>query len=188
MGITGVTTNVYFVAKHGADNDPASDTGRGTSLEKPFLTIKYAIEWMNANVNGTNKTLYVKTGLYEEQLPIVVGANTQVIGDGLRSIKLHLPGNSTATGLTNTPNSRADMFRVRNGVTFSGFTFQGMAGTMGTADSFGIQRPNTADGATRSGVIFALDPGTGVADTSTHITSKSPFIQNCTHWFWFSWY
>ena len=45
---------------------------------------------MNANVaaNGTNKTLYVKTGLYEEQLPIVVGANTQVIGDGLRSAKV----------------------------------------------------------------------------------------------------
>ena len=90
-------------------------------------------------------------------------------------------GNSTATGLTNTPNSRADMFRVRNGVTFSGFTFQGMSGTMGTADSFGIQRPNTADGATRSGVIFALDLELVLADTSTHITSKSPFIQNCTH-------
>ena len=100
-----------------------------------------------------------------------------VIGDDLRSAKVApAAGNSTASGLTNTPNSRADMFRVRNGVTFSGFTFQGMAGTMGTADSFGIQRPNTADGATRSGVIFALDPGTGPADTSTHITSKSPFI------------
>ena len=181
--LPGVTTNVYFVAKHGADNDPASDTGRGTSLEKPFLTIKYAMEWLNANVAaGTNKTLFVKTGLYEEQLPIVVGANTQVIGDGLRSAKVApAAGNSTASGLTNTPNSRADMFRVRNGVTFSGFTFQGMAGTMGTADSFGVQRPNTADGATRSGVIFSLDPGTGPTDTATHITSKSPFIQNCTH-------
>ena len=73
------------------------------------------------------------------------------------------------------------MFRVRNGVTFSGFTFSGMQGTMGTADSFGVQRPNTADGATRSGVVFALDPGTGVGDTSVHITSKSPFIQNCSH-------
>ena len=73
------------------------------------------------------------------------------------------------------------MFRVRNGVTFSGFTFSGMVGTMGTADSFGVQRPNTADGATRSGVVFALDPGTGVGDTAVHITSKSPFIQNCSH-------
>ena len=73
------------------------------------------------------------------------------------------------------------MFRVRNGVTFSGFTFSGMQGTMGTADSFGVQRPNTADGATRSGVVFALDPGTGVGDTAVHITSKSPFIQNCSH-------
>ena len=182
-GIAGVTQNTYFVAKHGADNDPASDTGRGTSLDKPWLTIAYALNWMNTNVAANvQKTLYVKTGEYEEALPIVVGANTQVIGDGLRSAVVKpATGNSTATGLTNTPNARADMFRVRNGVTFSGFTFSGMQGTMGTADSFGVQRPNTADGATRSGVVFALDPGTGVGDTAVHITSKSPFIQNCSH-------
>ena len=72
------------------------------------------------------------------------------------------------------------MFRVRNGVTFSGFTFQ-VCGTMGTADSFGIQRPNTADGAYSFRCYICVDPGTGPADTSTHITSKSPFIQNCTH-------
>ena len=182
-GIAGVTQNTYFVAKHGADNDPASDTGRGTSLDKPWLTIAYALNWMNTNVAANlQKTLYVKTGEYEEALPIVVGANTQVIGDGLRSAVVKpASGNSLATGLTNTPNARADMFRVRNGVTFSGFTFSGMQGTMGTADSFGVQRPNTADGATRSGVVFALDPGTGVGDTAVHITSKSPFIQNCSH-------
>ena len=51
---------------------------------------------------------------------------------------------------------------------------------MGTG-CFGIQRPNTADGATRSGVIFALGTWNWLYDTSTHITSKSPFIQNCTH-------
>ena len=182
-GLPGVVSNTYYVAKHGADNDPASDTGRGTSIEKPWLTIAYALNWMNTNVAANvQKTLFVKTGEYEEALPMVVGANTQVIGDGLRSAVIKpASGNSTATGLTNTPNNRADMFRVRNGVTFSGFTFSGMVGTMGTADSFGIQRPNTSDGATRSGVVFALDPGTGVGDTTTHITSKSPFIQNCSH-------
>lgn len=181
--VPGVTTNVYYVAKHGADNDPSTDTGRGTSLDKPFLTIAYAINWMNTNVAAsTNKTLFVKTGEYSEALPIVVEANTQVIGDGLRSTRVvPAAGNSTATGLTNTPNARADMFRVRNGVTFTGFTFSGMLGTMTTADANGVARPTTTDGATRSGVVFALDPGTGVGDTSTHITTKSPFIQNCSH-------
>ena len=183
FGDVGATTNVYYVAKHGADNDPSSDTGRGTSLDKPWLTIAYAINWMNTNVAAsTNKTLFVKTGEYSEALPIVVGANTQVIGDGLRSTRIvPASGNSTAAGLTNTPNARADMFRVRNGVTFTGFTFSGMLGTMTTADANGVARPTTTDGATRSGVVFALDPGTGVGDTSTHITSKSPFIQNCSH-------
>ena len=181
--VPGTSANVYYVAKHGADNDPSSDTGRGTSLDKPWLTIAYALNWMNTNVSAsTNKTLYVKTGEYSEALPIVVGANTQVIGDGLRSTRVvPASGNSTATGLTNTPNARADMFRVRNGTTFAGFTFSGMLGTMTTADANGVARPTTTDGATRSGVVFALDPGTGVGDTSTHITSKSPFIQNCSH-------
>ena len=181
--VPGTSANVYYVAKHGADTDPSTDTGRGTSLDKPWLTIAYAMTWMNANVTATtNKTLYVKTGEYSEALPIVVGANTQVIGDGLRSTRVvPASGNSTATGLTNTPNARADMFRVRNGVTFAGFTFSGMLGTMTTADANGVARPTTTDGATRSGVVFALDPGTGVGDTSTHITSKSPFIQNCSH-------
>jgi len=181
--VPGTSANVYYVAKHGADTDPSTDTGRGTSLDKPWLTLAYAMTWMNANVTATtNKTLYVKTGEYSEALPIVVGANTQVIGDGLRSTRIvPASGNSTATGLTNTPNARADMFRVRNGVTFAGFTFSGMLGTMTTADANGVARPTTTDGATRSGVVFALDPGTGVGDTSTHITSKSPFIQNCSH-------
>ena len=181
--VPGTSANVYYVAKHGADTDPSTDTGRGTSLDKPWLTLAYAMTWMNANVAATtNKTLYVKTGEYSEALPIVVGANTQVIGDGLRSTRIvPASGNSTATGLTNTPNARADMFRVRNGVTFAGFTFSGMLGTMTTADANGVARPTTTDGATRSGVVFALDPGTGVGDTSTHITSKSPFIQNCSH-------
>ena len=181
--IPGVTANVYFVAKHGADNDPASDTGRGTSLDKPWLTLQYAMTWINANVTAaTFKTVYVKTGEYEESLPIILSANTQLVGDGVRSTRIKpASGNSTVAGLTNTPNNRADMFRVHNGTTVAGFTFTGMVGTMGTADSYGVARPNTSDGATRSGVVFALDPGTGVGDTTTHITSKSPFIQNCTH-------
>ena len=132
--------------------------------------------------SGTNKTLYVKTGLYEEQLPIVVGANTQVIGDGLRSAKVApAAGNSTASGLTNTPNSRADMFRVRNGVTFSGFTFKVCVVLWVLLIVLVFKDQILLTVLTRSGVIFALDPGTESVDTSTHITSKSPFIQNCTH-------
>ena len=43
---------------------------------------------------------------------------------------------------------------------------------------FKDQIPN---GATRSGVVFALDPGTGVGDTSTHITSKSIHLYKIVH-------
>jgi hypothetical protein len=183
--VPGVTTAVYFVGKHGADNDPASDSGRGTSLEKPWLTIQYALTWMAVTGNiaaATNKILYVKTGEYEEALPLIVPANTALIGDALRSTKIApASGNSTASGLTSTPNARADMLRVRNGTTVRNFTFSGMLGTNGSDDSFGVARPNTADGASRSGVCIALDPGSGVSDTSVHITDKEPSIENCTH-------
>ena len=265
--------NVYFVAPHGDDALPSADSGRGTSLDKPWKTIKYAMEWLidtgnsgldyevtvtntttftitlgtsslahtystggkvhktdysTVNIsdapynNGTgvitittsavhglstgdkvklsgivytcssgtktypkdtvNKTVYVKTGAYAEALPIVVPANTQMIGDGVRSTRITpAAGNSSASGLTNTPNARADMLRLRNGTTITGFTFAGMLGTMGSADANGVARPNTADGATRSGIVAALDPGTGTTDTAAWIETKSPFIQNCTH-------
>ena len=44
----------------------------------------------------------------------------------------------------------------------------------------GITRPTTGTGATATGVVCALDPGTGYTDTSTHIVSRSPFVQNCS--------
>ena len=270
--VPGVNAKVYYVAKHGVDALPTSDSGRGTSENKPWLTMYYALDWMKSTGNtgldytvtvtsttefnftlgtsaiahtyssggtihktdgttvsitnapynngtgvvtvtsavhglttndtiklsgivytcseGTktypkdqvNKVLYVKTGEYEEKCPMIVPANTQLIGDGLRSTKVKpAAGNSTATGLTNTPNARADMLRVREGTTITGFSFSGLEGTMGSADGFGVARPNTTDGATRSGVCIALDPGTGTSDTSVHITAKSPFVQNCTH-------
>ena len=84
-GLPGVVANTYYVAKHGADNDPASDSGRGTSVEKPWLTLAYALNWMNTNVAANlQKTLSVKTGDTRSILLIVV-ANTQVIVVRLRS-------------------------------------------------------------------------------------------------------
>ena len=67
--------NVYFVAEMGQDIPTA-----GTSPQNPWRTIRYACE----NVTGY-ATIYVRTGDYEEILPITIPAFVAVVGDELRS-------------------------------------------------------------------------------------------------------
>jgi hypothetical protein len=66
-----------------------------------------------------------------------------------------------------------DMFYVRNATGLRNVTVQGLTGTLGTANSYGTQRPT-------AGAYVSLDPGWGAADTRTWITARSPYIQNVT--------
>jgi len=182
-GYSNVNTNVYYVSTDGVDD---TVTGRGTSPDKPWRTIKYACT-QTAGVSG-NKTINVATGTYSEQLPIVVARNTSIIGDNLRSVRVGpdtVNDNGYGAGISDdgsTPNNRSDMFRVNNSTTFAGMTFVNMVGQLqSSASADGLYRPTVATGTTRSGVIFALDPGTGPSDSTKWIVSQSPFIQNCTH-------
>ena len=73
------------------------------------------------------------------------------------------------------------MFRLNDSCTLSGMTFSGMTGQLASSPSSdGLTRPTTATGATATGVVCALDPGTGPTDTSVHIVARSPFVQNCS--------
>ncbi len=66
---------IYYVAEFGEDIPTA-----GTSPQNPWRTIRYACE----HVTGY-ASIYVRTGDYEEILPIRVPAFVAVIGDELRS-------------------------------------------------------------------------------------------------------
>jgi len=72
----GLTTaqSIYYVKADGNDDND------GTSLNQAFKSIRYACD----TVTGP-ATIYVKGGLYYEQLPITVGANITVVGDGQRT-------------------------------------------------------------------------------------------------------
>ena len=77
---------VYVNANNGVDDNLDSD--RGFNYFKPWRTIRYAceqIEEQGLNV-GNNVTVRVWTGYYEEVLPIIVPANTAIVGDELRSV------------------------------------------------------------------------------------------------------
>jgi hypothetical protein len=80
--------NVYYVSE---DGNNAND---GKNLNKAFKTIKYAC----SQVVGP-AVIFVKTGVYQEQLPIVVPPNVSVYGDGQRTTEVQ-PINITATGAT----------------------------------------------------------------------------------------
>lgn len=164
--------NIYYVSNT-AGTDSVS-LGYGTTLDKPFASIKYACQ----NVTGP-AVIHVKTGTYTEQLPIHVPANVSIMGDGLRVVTVGPAAGTSDDGVT--PNNRSRMFLLNDGsqvgmMTVTGLTGQLTGTTYLSGDAFGIQRLTTTwPSTTASGAYFALDP-TGA------ITSKSPYVQDisCT--------
>ena len=66
-----------------------------------------------------------------------------------------------------------NMFYLRNGAILRNMTFQGLSGSLGTANAYGTQRPT-------AGAYASLDPGAGPGDTTVWIFSRSPYVQNVT--------
>ena len=154
-----VLDNIWYVAPNGTDD---TAPGRGQSPDRAYGSIAYACS-QTSSVTG-NKTIFVKTGTYQEQLPIVVPANTALIGDEMRSVRVQ-----PAAGLSNdgvTPNNETTMFLMNNATTIRGMSFQNMIGSLSAPDANGISRP-------QGGVVISLDP-------NGSITTQSPYVQNCS--------
>ena len=151
-GLWGVRTKVYYVSLAGTDA-----AGYGTSLDKPFRTVKYACN----TVTGT-ATIYIKSGVYSEELPITIKSNVALVGDELRGTVIQ-----PTTGYTT-----SNMFYMRDGAVLKNMTLQGLSGTLGIANSFGTQRPT-------AGAYVSLDP-LGLTDPTAQIIYRSPYVQNVT--------
>ena len=153
-------TKVFYVAPEGINV-----AGAGLTLNAPFQTVKYACEYIQANIDtsNVNTTIFIKTGQYNEQLPIKVPRNCALVGDELRSTVIQ-----PAAGY-----ELINMFLVNNGSGIRNMTLQGLTGTLGTPNQYFTQRPT-------AGAFVSLDPGTGPADTSVWITNKSCYVQNVT--------
>ena len=80
--------NVYYVSEDG------SDANDGKNLNKAFKTIRYAC----TQVVGP-AVIFVKTGVYQERLPIVVPAGVSVIGDGQRTTEVQPINISSTTAI-----------------------------------------------------------------------------------------
>lgn len=152
--------NVFFVSTSGSDVD-----GAGLTLNAPFRTVKYACEYISENIDTDtiNTTVFIKTGIYEEQLPIKVPRNCALVGDELRSTVI-LPAPSY---------EEDNMFYVNNGSGIRNMTLQGLAGSLGEPNEYLTRRPT-------AGAFVSLDPGEGPDDESVWITTKSCYVQNVT--------
>lgn len=152
----------------------------GTTTAAENLAISRIIDYINANLaalkdesttvagkvlkfvtTSNNSTIFVKTGVYQEILPIKIPRNCAVVGDELRSTVIQ-----AATGY-----ETANMFYVNNGSGLRNMTLQGLAGTLGAPNANGTKTPT-------GGAFVSLDPGTGPTDTTVWITNKSPYVQN----------
>jgi hypothetical protein len=152
--------NVFYVSTSGNDVP-----GSGLTLNAPFRTVKYACQYVADNVdnNTTNTTIFIKTGIFEEELPITVPRNCALVGDELRS-----------TVITPEPGSiSSNMFYVNNGSGIRNMTLQGLSGALGVPNQYLTRRPT-------AGAYVSLDPGTGPDDSSVWITNKSCYVQNVT--------
>jgi len=108
--VGGIAKNVYYVSKSG------NDSNAGNALGQSFLTIKRAVQVATAYLqnNPTERVcIFVKSGDYTEDNPIVMPRNLTIWGDNLRSVSVR-PA---------TPNQ--DIFHVQNGDYISGITFRG---------------------------------------------------------------
>ena len=151
------TNKVYFVSyENGSDQETA-----GLTTNLPFKTIKYAMEYiLEDEASRAPATVFVKTGIYEEQLPIVIPASVSLVGDELRSVTV-IPAVGYET---------SNMFYVRNATSLQNLTLQGLIGTLGVEGEYNSKRPS-------AGAYVSLDPGTGPNDSSTWITTRSPYVQ-----------
>ena len=147
------TTKVYYVSTDGVDA-----ANRGTSLNSPWRTVRYACQ----NITGP-ATIFIKTGYYEEILPISLPAGVALVGDELRGTTISpAPGYETS-----------NMFYVRNACGIRNMTLTGLSGSLGPLNQYLTRRPT-------AGAYVSLDPGSGTNDSSVWITSRSPYIQNVT--------
>src|SRR6056300_1424358 len=76
-------TDTWFVSLNGVDDGDAS---RGRTPERPYRTIKYALQQMTGV--GVNEILQIDAGVYEEEFPLLIPAGVTVKGAGLRATKI----------------------------------------------------------------------------------------------------
>ena len=158
--------NVYYVATDGTD-----DPEWGKNLSKPWKTLRYALaQTANQGTSDNIVSIFVKSGTYQEQLPLVTTPYTSIIGDNLRATVIAPDPNTQSTDATPVENRFSTMFFLSESVTLKDLVMTGMEGF---DPAIGINNEWDITQATIRGVFLRLHPGDA-------ITGKSPYITQCS--------
>jgi len=149
------TANVYYVTPEG------SNSNDGRSLNRAFASIRYAC----SQVTGP-ATILVKSGTYQELLPIIVPEFVSIVGDGIRTTTVTPSSGTSADG--STANNRSTMFLLSDGSMVSRLTVSGMTGFVKN-----VTTPEVIESATIGGVFFGFYDGSPVL-------TKSPYVSDVT--------
>ena len=152
------SANTYYVAPHGQDT-----TNHGKNLATPFASIKYACA--QAAAAAVPATIFVKTGSYAEQLPIIVPPNVAIVGDNQRTTIVSPKSGLSDDGVT--INSESTMFMLSNGSILNKMTFIGMTGWVPGTTASDITT------STIKGVVARLN-------SASPVLSKSPYVLECS--------
>ena len=148
--------NVRYVAPHGTDT-PTS----GKNLATAYASIRYACD----NIGTNGGTIFVMTGVYNEQLPITIPSNVAIVGDNLRTVVVQPKAGNSDDPLV--PNNQATMFLMSDGSILNKMTFKGMTGWVPGAN------PADITSSVIKGVVVRLNP-------ASPITHKSPYVIECS--------
>ena len=157
--------NVYYVATDGTD-----DPDYGKNISKPWKTLRYALSQIPSGSADSINTIFVKSGTYEEQLPLVTEPYTSIVGDNLRATVIKPKSTGLSTDPTPVENRFSTMFYLSESVTLKDLVMVGMEGftpASGSSNSWDITQ------ATVRGVFLRLHPDDA-------ITGKSPYITQCS--------
>jgi len=168
----GENDKIFYVSEDSTSS--ADDTDHGAAIDYAFASLRYACDYINADVNNrTPATIFVKDGTYNEQLPIHIPPEVTIVGDGQRNCIIQpdtLNDNGYGVGISDdgvTPNNETTMFFVNSGTMIEGVNLRGMTGF-----SLGSVTPTDPEDATIKGVYFRLEPNATIL--------KSPYIKEST--------
>lgn len=156
--------NVYYVATDGTDN-----ATYGKNISRPWKTLRYALSQIPAGTADSINTIFVKSGSYEEQLPLTVPAYTSIVGDNLRATIIKPKSTGVSTDAVPVENRFSTMFYLSESTTLKDLVMSGMEGFQ---PAVGIDAADITQ-ATVRGVFLRLNP-------STAILGKSPYITQCS--------
>ena len=128
-------------------------------------------------------TIFVKSGTYYEQLPLIVPSHCSIVGDNLRATVIKPDPSTQSTDATPVENRFSTMFILSESTTLKDMIFEGMEGF---EPATGVDAHDITQ-ATVRGVFLALNPNTPILGKSPYITQCSAFsgrptgtAANCT--------